>query len=113
MRLKSNIWVAALVRRVFSAGGYAAVERHGADEAGAIFIRVRRREGNEVLLAPAPQSVFGTDKPEERIFEFRLADASGEEIDALFRREASFDPDFWVLELEVDDVADFLTIQRA
>ena len=42
MRVTSEFFVSALIRRVFSSGGFAAVERRGATEAGAVFLRRRR-----------------------------------------------------------------------
>ena len=109
-RLTSDIWVKALIRRLFGAGGFAAVERVGAAEAGAIFVRVRRRDGAQTLLAPAPQSLFEAELPEERLFEMRVPVATGSEIDALLEREASFDPDFWVVEIETDSPETYLDI---
>ncbi len=49
MRLRSDIYVSALLRRVFAKGDFAAVERKGAEEAGAIFIRQHFRDGLETL----------------------------------------------------------------
>lgn len=81
MRLKSEIFVSALIRRVFSAGGFAAVEKKGAEEAGAIFIRQRLRDGRENLYGPAPQS-FAEDEEvrAERRFETRLAGVEGRKV---------------------------------
>lgn len=112
MRLKAEIWIAALVRRIFADGGYAAIERRGAGEAGAIFVRVRFRDGTESLYAPAPQSAFETDRPEERLFETRLEAVEAAEIEALIAREAKFDPDFWLVEIEVADPAKYLPVTR-
>lgn len=105
MRLRSDIFVSALVRRVFSAGDYAAVLRKGAPEAGAIFIRQRTRSGVESLYAPAPQSFFDTEDAGERLFELRLRSDDGAAVDALIDREMRFDADCWVVELEVEDIA--------
>ena len=113
MRVTSELFVSALIRRVFSSGGFAAVERKGAAEAGAIFIRQRSRNGLETLYAPAPQAFFLEDgKPNDRQFEVRLAGADGPAIDAIIAREAKFDSDLWVLELEHDDVGDLFEISN-
>jgi len=113
MRLTSDLWVKALIRRLYGAGDFAAVERVGAAEAGAVFVRVRRRDGVETLLAPAPQSLFETARPEDRLFETRVAVATAAEIDALLSREASFDPDFWVVEIETERPETYLDIMPA
>jgi len=45
MRLKSGIWVAAYIRRAQIEGAQAMLRRRGADEAGAVFIKVSRLDG--------------------------------------------------------------------
>jgi hypothetical protein len=109
MRVTSEFFVAALVRRVFSNGGFAAVERHGAAQAGAIFIRQRFRDGLETLFGPAPQSFFDSDDTDRR-FEFRAERCEAAESDAIIAREARFDPDLWVVEIEVDDIAGLFAV---
>ncbi len=113
MRLTSDLWVKALLRRVFQEGGFAAIERSGASEAGVIYVRVRRRDGLETLLGPAPQSFFDTQKPSDRKFEPRIVAGEEREIDALLAREAGFDPDFWVVEIETDSPETYLEITPA
>lgn len=110
MRLKSHIFVSSLLRRVFASGGYAAVLRKGAEEAGAIFVRRRTRLGTETLYAPAPQSFFGDEGDTARKFEIRLQDAEAEEIDSALLSEVRFDPDCWIVEIEIDDCGDLLDI---
>ena len=110
-RLKSEIFVSALTRRVFAAGDFAAVERKGAEEAGAIFIRQRLRDGRENLYGPAPQS-FAEDEEvrAERRFERRLTEAQAQEVETLLEKERRFDADLWVVELETDDIGDLFII---
>src|SRR5690349_1286234 len=111
MRLKSEIFVSALVRRVFSAGDFAAIEVKGADAAGAIFIRQRLRNGLENLYGPAPQS-FSEDGDDEqdRRFEQRLTLAQAQDVAALLERERRFDSDLWVVEVETDSVDGLFTV---
>jgi hypothetical protein len=104
MRLRSDLVVSALTRRVFSAGGFAAVEHKGADAAGAIFIRHRLRDGLETLYGPAPQNFFAEEDDGDRRFELRLKAAEPEAVADLMARERRFDPDLWLLELETDTV---------
>ncbi|MEM6461275.1 MAG: DUF1491 family protein [Pseudomonadota bacterium] len=113
MRLTSEIWIQSLMRRVFADGQFAAVLRQGSPDAGAIFIRVRQRDGSETLLAPAPQSHFGDSETPERSFEPRndLSDAS--EIDALLESEKRFDPDLWVVEIETEEPEHYVSVMPA
>ena len=67
-RLRTDFWVAALRRRAEAAGAYVSIARRGADEAGAIFVVVDRRDGRFDLYGPAPQSVFDEDQPMDRLF---------------------------------------------
>lgn len=110
MRLKSHIFVSALLRRAFALGGYAAVLRKGAEDAGAIFIRQRTRMGTETLFAPAPQNFFDDGADTGRKFEIRLKDRDGDAVDDALSREIRFDPDCWIVEIELDDRADLFDV---
>ena len=68
MRLKTGIWVAAYLRRCQIEGAAAVLRRRGAEEAGAIFIKVSRLDGHADLYGPAPQSAFDEARPSERAF---------------------------------------------
>ena len=103
MRLKSGIWVAAYLRRCNTEGVFAAVRRRGADEAGAIFLKISRLDGTGTLYGPAPQSAFDDAQPADRIFTATLGagtPASDADIEARLTREIRFDPDVWIVEIE-------------
>jgi hypothetical protein len=110
MRLKSGIWAAALVRRAFADGHFAAIERRGAEEAGALFVRVRHRDGSQSVFGPAPQSFLSEDQPGDRAFECRCSAVSEDKADALIERERRFDSDLWIVEIELDEPERYLTI---
>lgn len=105
MRLTSDFWVSALVKRVFAAGGFAAVAQRGASEAGSIFLLVRDRSGRARLFGPAAQASYAVSRPSERQFSL-LADADEEAISERLDRERRFDPDFWVVDIELPDIND-------
>lgn len=103
LRVTSELWVSAVVRRSFSAGGFAAVERRGAPEAGAIMITLRDRLGEVRLFAPAPQTSYDTERPADRQFVEVLRTTDEEALRQRIARELRFDPDLWVVEFEVDE----------
>jgi len=95
---------------MFARGDFAAVERKGEEQAGAIFIRQRFRDGLETLYAPAPQSFFDGEGGGGRLFEVRIDRKEQEEIRETLDRELKFDPDLWIVELETDDIADIVPL---
>lgn len=100
MRVTTDLWVSVLLRRVFAAGGFAAVIKRGASEAGAVFILSRSRLGEMSLFGPAPQSSYDSARPDERYFSL-VACQDLEEAEARLEKEKRFDPDIWVVEIEV------------
>ena len=102
MRLKSAIWVAAYIRRCQIEGAFAAVRRRGAEEAGAIFVKLNRLDGTAELFGPAPQSVFDDARPTDRLFSRCLGQQPVPEVKVEERlaRELRFDPDAWIVEIE-------------
>jgi hypothetical protein len=102
MRLKSAIWVAAYLRRCNVEGAFAAVRRRGAEEAGAIFIKLNRLDGTAELYGPAPQSAFAEAHPVDRAFSRCLKEQPVPEskIEERILREIRFDPDAWIIEVE-------------
>jgi hypothetical protein len=102
MRLKSAIWVAAYVRRCHIEGAFAAVRRRGAEEAGAIFIKLNRLDGTAELFVPAPQTAFDDAGPDDRAFSrgFGVEPVPEDKIEERLKREIRFDPDVWIVEVE-------------
>ena len=103
MRLRSDIWVAAYLRRCGVEGASAVLRRRGAAEAGAIFVKVDHLNGSATLYGPAPQSVAaeaprGIDRMFARTHSGLLIPS--EEAEARLKREIAFDPDVWIVEVE-------------
>ena len=114
MRVTSDLFVSALLRRLFSEGGFGAVVRRGATEAGAVFVVVRDRMGSAHLYGPAPQTAYGEEAATGRQFS-ELGAVMGEEaLEARLAREAKFDPDIWVVDGERGStpVAELLEITK-
>jgi hypothetical protein len=102
MRLKSALWVAAYVRRCHIEGAFAAVRRRGAEDAGAIFIKLNRLDGTADLFAPASQTAFDDARPADRAFTRSLGKdpVSEQKVEDRLAREVKFDPDVWIVEVE-------------
>jgi hypothetical protein len=101
MRLKSAIWVAAYLRRCQINGVFGAVRRHGADEAGSVFVKLALLDGTAVLFAPAPQTAYEDSRPVERVFAPTSPGPLPEQdVEARMAREIRFDPDLWIVEIE-------------
>lgn len=104
MRLTTDFWVSALLRRVFGAGGFAAIIRRGATEAGAVFVLARNRQGETTFFSPAPQTSYDSAKPDERHFSLLDSGQDSAAINARLEKEIRFDPDIWVVEIEAGSV---------
>src|ERR1700746_3906026 len=101
MRLKSSIWVAAYLRRCQTAGVFGAMRRRGAEEAGAVFVKVTTLDGNAMLYVPAPQTVYDDSRPIERLFVAATPQPVPEQsVEERLTREIRFDPDVWIVETE-------------
>jgi hypothetical protein len=110
MRLKSAIWVAAYIRRCNGEGAFTVVRRRGAEEAGAIFIKLNRLDGTADLFGPAPQSAFEDARPADRAFVRSLGNEPSPEqkVEDRLAKETRFDPDVWILEVEDREGRHFL-----
>ncbi|RTL49727.1 MAG: DUF1491 family protein [Bradyrhizobiaceae bacterium] len=101
MRLKSAIWVAAYLRRCQSEGVFGAVRRRGAEEAGAVYVKLALLDGTALLFAPAPQTFYGDARPAERAFIATTPQPVPEaRIEERLAKEIGFDPDVWIVEIE-------------
>ena len=104
MRLRADIFVAALIRRVAHEGAFAVLRRRGAAEAGAIFVKIDRLDGRAALFGPAPQTELaesverGIDRVFTRVHRDEWIDP--QETERRLQREIDFDPDIWIVEIE-------------
>ncbi|HWG07132.1 MAG TPA: DUF1491 family protein [Beijerinckiaceae bacterium] len=101
MRLRSDIWVSAHLRRCAVEGANAVLRRRGAAEAGAIFVKVDRLDGSCALFGPAPQTETaerGVDRLWTRLHKADFVEDGAAE--QRLRKEMDFDPDLWIVEVE-------------
>src|ERR1019366_5409372 len=114
MRLKSSIWVAAYLRRCQTEGVFGAVRRRGAEEAGAVLVRVGLPDATAMLYVPAPQTVYDDSRPIERIFTPTSPQPVPEaSVEERLAKEIRFDPDAWIVETEDKAGRHFLDLARA
>ncbi len=114
-RLKTEIWVAAYIRRCQGAGAFALVARKGDPDAGAVAVKVylggrrarlliqsRDLDGAAVWRNPLGDDQGAGDHP-------GAAAATDEaRVDAYLAKETRIDPDLWVVEIEDRDGRAFL-----
>lgn len=98
MRLKSEIWVKAYIRRCQVEGAPAVVVRRGDSDAGVILIKIARLDGTADLYGPAPAGYQGDDG-ERRWMPFAEVKPESD-VEALIERERRLDSDLWVIEVE-------------
>ncbi len=102
-RLATSVYVNALVRRVNAAGGMAAVLSKGDETAGALLLATLEKGRNMGLWERA----LGSDGA-YRWTQISIQDIENEqEISEILMRRRRFDPDLWVVELDIADAARF------
>jgi hypothetical protein len=97
---RTDIWVSAFVRRHNDIGHLCVVARRGDPVAGQIFLQVDHLDGTVTLFTPAP-AARREDDGADRIFERRFDHVPSAKAQERIAREADFDPDLWVVELEM------------
>lgn len=102
------------MRRCQTAGIFGAVRRRGAEEAGAVFVKVALLDGRAMLYIPAPQTVYDESRPIERFFTPASPEPVPEaSVEERLAREIRFDPDAWIIETEDRAGQHFLDLARA
>ena len=100
MRLKANIWISAYIRRLNAIPVSAMVTRRGDPDAGAIYIKVNSLDGCAQILRPTIAGPAFDSR--DRFWTPALSEGAREEraADAYLTRQAEFDSDMWVIEIE-------------
>lgn len=104
--IKTDIWVAALVRRAQIGGAFATVVRKGDPERGEAVVKVSPARGRALLYVQA----FNPEGPAEFEALPKGVDAPTEaEVEELIARRLKADRDLWVVEIEDREGRHFLT----
>lgn len=94
-RLRAGLYVKALIRRAEVEGAAAYVVRRGAEEAGAIFLKIARLDGTCVVLNQARRG------DGELVWAKPLGESADEaRAGEYFAKQMRFDPDLWIVEIE-------------
>jgi hypothetical protein len=94
-RLKAGIFVRAVIRRAEVAGASAFIVRKGAEEAGAVILRLSRLDGTTLLLNQVRMGdgTLAWARP--------LGDwGADDKAQAWCDKQVRFDPDLWIVEIE-------------
>lgn len=102
-RLQSSILVGALIRRAESHGGFAAVLARGDSSAGSILVILAEKGRKSRILERALQGDGCYAWQDTGI----QALASTEETEKFLARRRSFDPDIWLIELDIPSAERF------
>ena len=98
--LRTDLWAAAFVRRHNDLGHMCVVSRRGDPIAGQVFVELDHLTGTATLYVPAPVSV-DDERRADRLFQIRYDRVAPQKVSERIAKEADFDPDFWVISLEM------------
>ncbi|WP_408889607.1 DUF1491 family protein [Novacetimonas pomaceti] len=100
-RLKTGIWVSAVLRQASLTGNPAVVLHRGDADAGGVLVVLRDRHDMMTVLAQ-------TRTPDGRRAWFRATGEAAVDqaaVDTYVTRQMGRDPDLWVVEFETPDLA--------
>lgn len=98
--LRTDLWVAAFVRRHNDIGHICVIVRKGDPIAGQIFLEIDHLDGSFSLLTPAP-SALRPEGDADRLFQRRFDHVEPAKVSERIAQEHKFDPDLWVVSLEL------------
>ena len=102
-RLASGVLVSALIRRAQAEGGFAAVLARGDENSGAVLVILTERGADPRILERImlPDGRYAWQSPNGQMI------AQAAEVPELIARRRRFDPDLWVVELDVPSTERF------
>jgi hypothetical protein len=103
-RLPSKLEATALMRQVESGGGFATVAKRGDPDSGALILLVATRGRNVALV----ERRMGPDFDYRWTITARADEADPEKFLESMRNVTRFDPDCWLIELDIPDAERFI-----
>jgi hypothetical protein len=82
------------------AGVPAVIVRRGDEQAGTIYLSINRLDGTVSLYGPAPAGLDSGAVERRFVICLKSDRVPADEADRYLGREAEFDSDFWVVEIE-------------
>lgn len=111
MRLRSDFFVSATLRRAETGGAFAAMRKRGGAESGTIFVVVDCLDGRLALFGPASQAHYAEGASERAFTRLHAEEfTTRESVEARLDKEIRFDPDLWIIEIETRDGQPFLDL---
>lgn len=104
IRLRTDLYIAALRQRATQAGAFVTIARKGDEDAGIIAVKIYGRGGRASALIETRDEDYAMAW--RRLTDDMVAE---KDVDSALAREASFDPDLWVVEIEDPEGRHFLT----
>ena len=100
LRLKSEIWVKAYIRKLSAQDVWAAITRRGDPDAGVVYVCVNLMNDCVRIFGPAFGGAHDDDGERRWIEILPAAKKTDADMAAFLARQTSIDPDIWVVEVE-------------
>lgn len=108
-RLSTSLLVSALMRRAEAEGGFAAVLAKGEPTAGSVLVILSERNDKQRVL----ERLLQADGSYQWLGITGQVSDNTEEISSLVSRRRKYDPDLWVLELDIPSLERFAAEMNA
>jgi hypothetical protein len=103
-RLPAHVEAAAIMRRVETEGGFATIIRKGDPDRGALTLLLQKRGEFYGIL----ERELGRSFDYEWVFRPSDANSGSQYVSGLIARKAQFDPDSWLIELDIAEPERFI-----
>ena len=103
-RLQARTWVNALIRHANSVGDFATVAKRGDETAGQIILVTRRRDGFTQVFTRTLQS----DGNYSWSVAVQVEQEELGKVNEYLERQARYDPDLWIVELDTGNPERFV-----
>ena len=110
--VKAHLWVKAHLALCFSQGLTAVVAQKGAPEAGVVYAQITVSATQVRVLAPAPGPAFDDQGQRTWSLPLGLDFVTPQKADEYFKRQRSFDPDIWIIDIDDRDGTGLLSLPK-